>query len=1287
MKTLTQTLRVALLSGLSLFTTSLYAQTATQVWEKRYTGPGSGNDRASSVAVDGAGNVVVAGTSLNASGNIDYYTAKYAETDGALLWEKRYNGPGNSSDDATSVAVDGAGNVVVTGQSVSANSGFDYYTAKYAATDGALLWENRYNGPGNSSDRADSVVVDGAGNVVVTGVSFGATGGNDYYTAKYAAADGALIWGKRYNGPANGEDYARSVAVDGAGNVVVTGASSIAGGTTDYYTAKYAADDGALLWEKRYNGPANFSDEAKSVALDGAGNVVVTGYSRNANLAEDYYTAKYAAADGSLFWEKRYNSPSNSFDSANSVVVDGAGNVVVTGYSFSSSANDYYTAKYAAVDGSLLWEKRYNGLGNGTDEATSLVLDGAGNVVVTGYSANASGDFDYYTAKYATADGALLWERRYNGVGNNNDVADSLAVDGTGNVVVTGYSYGGTSRDDYYTAKYASPQPPVLSQPTAGQTFGTTVELDFTIPVVPKPGTIQATFDDGTTERVLTFTNYGASIYDVFFNPANPTATPSIQAGSPIPDGLYTVRVSYEDLAGNVATTSVAGVRIDTVTLPPVLNSPLTGWHKSPTSLAYTLPEAALPGTLKAIFTSAMATRVLTLSAGECTAGAHGIAIDPRNLAASAGVLTCDFPTIPDGTYAVTLRYQDTVGNTAAVVGPFAGVKLDTVAPVGNPVVGLSPVIVGTPLPDYTPLGGGFDANGIASFTQFPAPGSTPPVGPLALTFTLMDPAGNTTIVNSSVTIRPVPVDPEHTALAAKGGAVPGAGSDVRIQAGAVWTGFGVPAVNRDGQVAFLGKWSAPKTTTLPAQLGVGIFLDGVLLVKAGDVLPGTGGAILKSFKNPVLAGNADVAVLVTLGGSGVTALNDAALVKLSGGVASLELREGAELPATGGLTWKTFTTVAIASESDSLVTPSRIGVVGKLLQGVGGVTVNNDGIGLLTETGGALVPVVREGDAFFGHTVKRFVWLDSLAGSPGHGRGLANNGGIIATTMLLTLDNGLLTFADLSLATNGSYEIAHAGGLFSEAVFTKLGVPCFAPNSDTGYESLSFLGSLKGGIGGVPATGASGIFRTADGDLGRETRLLIQSGKPVSASAGLLWKALKDPVSSHLDTVGDRVATIASISGTGVSAANDQVIAHSGDTLGSDQIIAREGSQPPDAPAGAQWSAFTSLAYPANAGGPIFTATLVNKTANPGGPALPGPGGITSVNDTGCWAVDSTGALRGLFREGDTIGGKTLKLFNVLKATVGSVGSTRAFNSAGEVVWQATFTDGTTAIVRTQVP
>lgn len=438
-----------------------------EAWTVRYNN--SSNDQAAAVAVDSHGNVVVTGSSRAGLTNStsDYYTAKYAAADGTLLWERRYDGPDHGDDSAYAVAVDDNGNVIVTGSSITENPprhDVDFYTAKYAATNGAILWERRYNGPANRDDQATGLALDAVGNVIVIG--FSSNGTNfDYYTAKYAATNGALLWETRYNSPSNHDDQATAVAVDSGGNAIVTGYSDN-GTSYDYYTAKYAAANGAVIWERRYNGPANRDDQATAVAVDRSGNVLVTGYSRNPtpDSDNDFYTAKYAAADGAILWERRYNSPAGRNDQPTALAVDGNENVIVTGFSFNATPNvdeDFYTAKYAATNGAILWEKRFNGPAQSDDQATAVAVESSGNVIVTGYSNHGppNNDLDYYTAEYAAADGTLLWEQRYNSAGNGEDYPSptrSLALGPNGMVAVTG-----TSASDYLTVVYRETLPAI----------------------------------------------------------------------------------------------------------------------------------------------------------------------------------------------------------------------------------------------------------------------------------------------------------------------------------------------------------------------------------------------------------------------------------------------------------------------------------------------------------------------------------------------------------------------------------------------------------------------------------------------------------------------------------------------------------------------------------------------------------------------------------------------------------------------------------------------------------
>jgi Beta-propeller repeat len=111
-------------------------------------------------------------------------------------------------------------------------------------------WVAAYNGVGNYIDQATAIAVDKAGNVYVTGRSPGVSTGNDYVTIKYNS-DGQQQWLVRYNGPANGDDAAWAIAVDGSGNAYVTGQSVGAGTDDDYTTIKYNAN-GQQQWVARY---------------------------------------------------------------------------------------------------------------------------------------------------------------------------------------------------------------------------------------------------------------------------------------------------------------------------------------------------------------------------------------------------------------------------------------------------------------------------------------------------------------------------------------------------------------------------------------------------------------------------------------------------------------------------------------------------------------------------------------------------------------------------------------------------------------------------------------------------------------------------------------------------------------------------------------------------------------------------------------------------------------------------------------------------------------------------
>ncbi len=445
------------------YATIKYNSSGVQQGIQIYTSAGINTDQATALAIDSVGNVYVTGYAKNvvtsASDN-DYVTIKYDNALSAAVWTTPYSSAGSGSDQPTALAVDGSGNVYVTGHAanVVGGSGNDYLTVKYNAM-GVQQWATPYNGTANGNDQANAIAVDSNGNVYVTGTAYTANviGGNtsnsmDYATVKYNSG-GVQQWATTYDGPGDGSDAAYALALDSSGNVYVTGSAYISNTTgNDFATVKYDNITGTQQWAQTYSGPGNHTDTANAIAVDGSGNVYVSGTvdDTNSGTLSDYATLKYDA-NGNVAWTAVTDAAGSSSDTAVAIKADSSGNFYVTGY----NASKFYTIKYAH-NGAVLWKATYQAVG----QTTGLALDGNGNVYITGYAANVVGNSmggsstgnDYVTIKYDT-NGVQQWAQFYNSTANLSDMAVAIAADSAGNVYVTGTSDNGNSTD-YLTIKY-----------------------------------------------------------------------------------------------------------------------------------------------------------------------------------------------------------------------------------------------------------------------------------------------------------------------------------------------------------------------------------------------------------------------------------------------------------------------------------------------------------------------------------------------------------------------------------------------------------------------------------------------------------------------------------------------------------------------------------------------------------------------------------------------------------------------------------------------------------------
>lgn len=408
------------------------------------------NDAAYEIVLDAGGNVYVAGYSFNAAGNTDIFTLKYNNA-GARQWGARYNGAAKKDDAGYALAVDALGNVYVAGASANASGNADAVTLKYNSA-GALQWAKRYDGAGLVDDAAFDLQLDALGNVYIGGFTQADSATYDLLAIKYDAA-GAQQWLASYHGAGSDSATVYELAVDGAQNVYVAGYSEGATGTPDMIAIKYNSA-GVEQWAAFYNSVADSADFATGMALDPAGNVYVTGMSLNAAGNFDYATLKYDSL-GARQWLARYDAEWHGDDEAYDLAVDAAGNVYVTGGSFrAGGAKDFATLKYDNA-GVKQWRVRYGGGGGGDDVAYRVLLDLVGNVYVAGYSLGASSLFDYAIVGYDDA-GAQQWAVRHNGAGNGIDVANDIALDPLRNLYVTGAITNLNGNYDIATIKYST---------------------------------------------------------------------------------------------------------------------------------------------------------------------------------------------------------------------------------------------------------------------------------------------------------------------------------------------------------------------------------------------------------------------------------------------------------------------------------------------------------------------------------------------------------------------------------------------------------------------------------------------------------------------------------------------------------------------------------------------------------------------------------------------------------------------------------------------------------------
>jgi uncharacterized delta-60 repeat protein len=308
--------------------------TGTYRWGYRYAGAGDYNNRAYSLVYGSDGNIYIAGESYGSGTSYDFTVISLTST-GNERWVYRYNGPGNFDDLAYSLVYGSDGNIYVAGESWGIGTQSDFMVISLTST-GDERWGYRYNGPGNSDDEASSLVQGSDGNLYVAGKSYGSGTFSDF-TVISLTSTGSERWVYRTSGQGNSiNDWANSLVYGADGNVYAAG--RIYGNLSYQFTVISLSSTGTPRWV--YSGPIGIDDWAYSLVYGADGNIYAAGGIYDTATSSDF-TVISLTSTGSERWVYRHNGPGNGYDFAYSLVYGSDENLYSAGVSYGSGTDDF----------------------------------------------------------------------------------------------------------------------------------------------------------------------------------------------------------------------------------------------------------------------------------------------------------------------------------------------------------------------------------------------------------------------------------------------------------------------------------------------------------------------------------------------------------------------------------------------------------------------------------------------------------------------------------------------------------------------------------------------------------------------------------------------------------------------------------------------------------------------------------------------------------------------------------------------------------------------------------
>ena len=351
--------------------------------------------------------------------------------------------------------LDTEGNLLLVGSEGDPPGNRDNLVVRKIRPDGTWAWSTIRVVPDPERATPTGIAIDAKGDLFVSLVHY--LQGYAALTIKFDGATGAMLW-EQVTTEHSVIAYGAAIAVDSAGDVFVGGSEYLpapSGFPVDLVLVKYDGGSGQELWRGRHVGLQAFPD-VFAVKIDADGDALLLGKGQRTSSYE-HVVVKFDGATGQHVWARALpnaNAAANYY--IDDLAVDAAGDAIVTGSVRTAGVlSDVATIKYSGIDGATVWERRYDGSGNDRDLGLAVVVDQVGNVSVAGGTESAVTGFDFLTLRYS-GDGTLLWSRQFHSSGVNGEYVEAMTQDDHGNVYVTGPMLNADGNLDFMTIGYAA---------------------------------------------------------------------------------------------------------------------------------------------------------------------------------------------------------------------------------------------------------------------------------------------------------------------------------------------------------------------------------------------------------------------------------------------------------------------------------------------------------------------------------------------------------------------------------------------------------------------------------------------------------------------------------------------------------------------------------------------------------------------------------------------------------------------------------------------------------------